>query len=199
MLKMLLEVNLQLLNSEAVFRLYPVLLCVLHRWRNRGRGRWLTEWQWGIESGSIISQRCYQLTGLCSHITLGLQLGHSRHRDVKGMGLMTACPKLVEHTVCRKLALCIVGRLFHHIRMWPGQSHRHLSSAAGVAAMLLCRAVAAGSQTQVAKGSDSGKFWCGSFCHCTAVVAHSWKHFFFFWISHEGLWSLCLNMSNEKK
>ena len=121
----------------------------------------------GIESGSRGSQHCYQLTGLCNRITLSLQSGQSKHREVKGLGLMrTACPKLwlnlmevLNVQYAENSTLRIVGKFFHHVGMRPGQSHRLLCSASGVAAVLLCRrAVAAGSQIQVEKGTDSGNF-----------------------------------------
>lgn len=145
---------------------------------------------------------------------LSLQLGQSKHEEVKGLGSMrTECPNLwlnlmealkMQHA--ENSTLCVVGKFFHHIRMRPGQSHRLLSLASGIAAVLLCRrAVAAGSQIQVEKGTDSGNFWLASLkswmwfllpfhCYCCSFLK-----IFFFWISHEGLWSLYLNISNEKK
>lgn len=179
---------------------------MLHRWRHRGRGRWLTEWQQGIESGSIGSQCCYQLTGLCNHITLGLWPGHSKHRDVKGLGLVrTACPKLVEpdgrveHTVCRKLSIV------HRRQVLP--SHHDVARAEPQASQFSCWGC---SRTAVqncgSRQPNSGSkrqwqwqvlmwFFLPLHCYCCSLL----KTFLFLLNKPWRLVSLCLNMSNEKK
>lgn len=159
MIKALLEVNLRLSScwsSSQTFTQYYYMCFTDGETEAEGgdslKSRWMTGL--GIESGSPGSQHCYQLTGLCNRITLSLQLGQSKHREVKGLGLMrTECPKLwlklmelLNMQYAENSTLCIVGKFFHRVRMSPVQSHRLLRSASGVAPMVLRRrAVAAGS------------------------------------------------------
>lgn len=171
------------------------------------------------------SQHRYQLTGLCNRITLSLQLDQSKHRKVKGLGLMrTKCPKLCLNLI--EVLACTVQKAQQFSSWavssiawgcgWDKASGLSFPAIPALITVLFSFQGCSRADVQMCSGyrkpNSSGdtlqwKFFnwclwwagCHFFCHCTAIVAHSWKHFFSEYAMRACGVCLHLHILNEKK